>query len=80
MITHSVLAQSFLTLYCGWGCALYLAHFHSGLSSWVLSSALTGSDAILDLVSSVGLGRIGVSFLFPPFALLGCSFIYLQGG
>ena len=29
-----------------------------------LSSALTGSDAILDSVSSVGFGQSGVSFLF----------------
>ena len=59
-----------------------LAHFHSCLSSWVLSSALTGSDAILAWVLSDVIGRkrrhLGFGFerlFFSPFlALLGRSF------
>ena len=48
MITYMVMAQSFLTSILRVGvCIISLAHFHSCLSSWVLSSALTGSDAIL---------------------------------
>ena len=39
-----------------------------------LSSVLTGSDAILDSVSSDVIGQFGVPFLSSVLALLDCSF------
>ena len=81
MITHSFLAQSFLTSILRVGVWIILAHFRL-FSLMELSSALAGSDAILAWVSSdvIGRKRRHLGFVFERlsclrfFALLGCSF------
>ena len=69
MITYSVLAQSFLTSILRVGVWI-ISRSSRSFSLMGLSSALTGSDAILAWVSSDVIGQI-VSFVL---ALLGCSF------